>query len=116
MPTRRVGSFSAVAMSPSFRLEVLVASIADGLAMASSLANSSRFACRFSKIASMMTSVGRGVLQRDGQAAHRADRGDVAAHHAGADDVDMPCGEINAFAQALHALLQEEDPDQVGGR
>ena len=43
-------------MSASGRLEVLVARIASGFAVASSLANSARFASRFSKIASMITS------------------------------------------------------------
>jgi len=43
-------------MSASLRLEVLLASTASGLAIASSLANSSRLAFRSSKIASMITS------------------------------------------------------------
>ena len=141
MPTSRDGSLSAVAMSASFRLEVLVARIASGLAIASSLANSARFASRFSKIASMITSawrapcaahvgdqpvervahaarvaqaaleqlrgalhrrreaLGRGVLQRHAQAAHRADRGDVAAHHAGADHVHVARLELHALGR-----------------
>ena len=37
MPTRREGSFSAVAMSASFRLEVLLARIAPGFAIVSRL-------------------------------------------------------------------------------
>src|SRR2546422_4499848 len=56
MPTSRDGSFSAVAMSASLRLEVLVARIAPGFAAASSCAKRERFASRFSKIASMITS------------------------------------------------------------
>ena len=131
MPTRRDGSFIAVAMSASCRLEVLLARIAPGFATFSRWVNSACFACRFSTIASMMTSawrgafaadvgdqavervahaarvaqalveqlgralhrrrqaLGRDVLQRHRQAAHRAHRRDVAAHHAGADDVHV---------------------------
>ena len=62
MPTRREGSFSAVEISASLRLEVLVARIASGLAIDSSLANSERFASRFSKMASISTSAWRAPL------------------------------------------------------
>src|SRR5205823_2342933 len=57
--------------------------------------------------------LGCGVLQRDGEAAHRADRRDVAAHDARADDVHMAHLEIAGLAEGLQALLQEEDADQV---
>jgi hypothetical protein len=57
--------------------------------------------------------LGRLILQRHRQAAQRADGGDVAAHHAGADHVHMPRREVHALAEALQALLQEEHADQV---
>src|SRR5467141_3562859 len=137
MPTSRDGSFSAVAMSASLRLEVLVARIASGFAATSSFAKRERFASRFSKIASMITSaraaqpalkqlpgalhrrrdaLWRGVLQRDREPAHGAERRDVAAHHAGADDVHMARREVRRLAERLQALLQEEDADQVRRR
>ena len=55
-PIRRDGSAIAAAMSSSGMLDVLVARIASGFALASSAANRLRLASRFSKIASMMTS------------------------------------------------------------
>ena len=57
--------------------------------------------------------LGRRVLQRNGNAAHRADGRDVAAHDAGTDDVNMLCLEGRVLAKRLHTLLQEEDADQV---
>ena len=57
--------------------------------------------------------LGRRVLQRDREAAHRADRRDVAAHHAGADDVHVARLEGGTLAERLQPLLQEEDADQV---
>ncbi len=56
MPTSRVGSRSADAMSSSGMLDVFVARIASGFAFFSTAANSARFASAFSKIASMITS------------------------------------------------------------
>ena len=56
------------------------------------------------------------VLQRDGQAAQRAPRRDVAAHRAGADHVHVRRLEVAFLAQRLQPLLQPEDADQVGGR
>jgi len=120
MPTRRAGSFSAVPMSGELEAGVFVARTASGFAMDSIFENRARFASRFSKIASMITSawrapspenvrdqaiervahaalvaqppleelggalhrrrdaLGRRVLQRHRDAAHGADRGDVA--------------------------------------
>jgi len=49
-------------------------------------------------------------------AAQRTHRGDVAAHDAGADHMDVPRREIDALAEGLQALLQEEHPHQVLGR
>ncbi len=59
MPTRRDGSFSAAPISSSGMEDVLVASTASGRARFSSAAKSVRFASRFSKIASMITSARR---------------------------------------------------------
>jgi hypothetical protein len=63
--------------------------------------------------------LGRGVLQRDAQAAHRADRRDVAAHHAGADHVHVarldprPCPVTNrSWRKKMRTRLQLVDADQ----
>src|SRR5258708_4889323 len=56
LPAARDGFLKFARMSASLRLEVFEARIAPGFAAASSLANSSRLACKFSKIASMTTS------------------------------------------------------------
>ena len=113
MPTSRDGSFSAVAMSASLRLEVLVARIASGFAIDSSLANSARFASRFSKIASISTSawrapaplyVGDQAIERVAHAARIAQaaleqlRG---ALHRGREA--LGCGVLQRDAQAAHA-------------
>jgi hypothetical protein len=57
--------------------------------------------------------LGRRVLQRHREAAHGADRRDVAAHDPGADDVHVARLEGGARGERLHPLLQEENPDQV---
>ncbi len=53
------------------------------------------------------------VLQRDREAARRAPGGDVAAHDARADDVDVGDLARRLAAQRLHAVLQEEDAHEV---
>ena len=53
------------------------------------------------------------VLQRHRQAAQRRPGGDVAAHDAGADHVQVLRREITVLAEALQALLQIVDADEV---
>ena len=53
------------------------------------------------------------VLERDREAARGAPGGDVAAHDSGADDVDVRHLARRLAAKRLHAVLQEEDADQV---
>jgi len=55
----RDGFLNFAPMSASLRLDVFEARSASGFAAASSFANRSRLACRFSKIASMTTSARR---------------------------------------------------------
>ena len=136
-PTSRSGRASFAASGSSVMLEVFVARRAVGFMRGSRRAYSSRFASRFSKMASTTTSAsgtpcafdiraqalacirplarvsrmrfsnsscarlmrrldefGAAILQRDGEAAQRAPRSDVAAHDACADDmhVTRPAG------------------------
>ena len=53
------------------------------------------------------------VLQRHRESAQRAPGGDVAAHGAGADDVDVRRLELAVLAQRLQPLLQPEHADEV---
>ena len=53
------------------------------------------------------------ILQGYLEALERGPRGNIAAHHAGADDMHMLDAVIGAAALALQPLLQEEDADQV---
>jgi len=56
--------------------------------------------------------LGLHVGERDGEAVPRAPSRDVAAHGAGADDVDAIAGEL-AVREALELVAQEERADQV---
>ena len=55
------------------------------------------------------------VLQGDAHAAQGAPGGDVAAHDAGADDVDAGEFGVRAGALLLEAFGEEEDAAQIGG-
>src|SRR5258706_16052356 len=60
--------------------------------------------------------LGRQVLQRDGEGAHRRPRRDVAAHGTGADDVEMADVGRAALAETLEPLLEREYANQVPRR
>src|SRR6266851_1966409 len=60
--------------------------------------------------------LGRLVLQRHGQAAHRAPGGDVSAHDASADHVNVFRLEVAVLPERLQALLEEEDADEIARR
>ena len=53
------------------------------------------------------------ILQGHAHATQRTQRGNVAAHHAGADHMHVPGRERAILAKGLQALLQEEHPKQV---
>ena len=58
------------------------------------------------------------ILQGDGKTLQRAPRGDVSAHHAGADHMhmlDVRLARIRQVAKCLHAILQLENAHQIGG-
>src|SRR5439155_6092957 len=57
--------------------------------------------------------LGRLVLQRHRQAAHRAPGGDVSAHDARADHVNVLRPEVAVLRQGFQALLEEEDADEI---